>query len=88
MTDRTVTSEAKLKRIPVDELMRLAFLWAEQDRMGFVEANHPGTPERATAEHQYQQLHAYRIKRWGPTQFETDMENATLVEIRSTRFLR
>lgn len=54
----------------MDELTRLAFVWAEQDRAAMAEAWADGTPERAEAESQYAQLKAYRIKRWGRTQME------------------
>lgn len=85
MTDRTVTSEEKpapVVEITNDELMRLAFLWAEQDRLGFAEANHDGTPERAQAELMAQRLHDYRMKRWGQTKLEAVLAKATLVDVR------
>lgn len=60
----------KFRRLRVDELTRLAFLWAEQDRAAMAHAWAKGTPERAEAENQRLQLNAYRMKRWGRTQME------------------
>lgn len=60
----------KPKSLRVDELTRLAFVWAEQDRAALANAWPQGTPERAEAESQYQQLKAYRMKRWGRTKME------------------
>lgn len=45
-------------------------MWAEQDRAAMADAWDEGTPERTAAESQYQQLKAYRTKRWGRTQME------------------
>ena len=59
-----------VRRLGVDELTRRAFVWAEQDRSSLADAWGVGTPERAEAESEYQQLKAYRMKRWGRTRME------------------
>ena len=66
--------QRSVRSLSVDELTRLAFIWAEQDRAAMAEAWAEGTPERAEAENQYQQLKAYRTKRWGRTQMEAILE--------------
>lgn len=57
----------------VDELTRLAFIWAEQDRSAMAEAWPAGSKERVKAWAHVKQLRAYRIKRWGKTKMETIM---------------
>lgn len=64
------SQQRRARRLRVDELTRLAFVWAEQDRAAMADAWEEGSPERAEAESQYQQLKAYRTKRWGRTQME------------------
>lgn len=54
----------------VDELTRLAFIWAEQDRAAMIDAWAKDTPERAKATNQRNQLRAYRLRRWGRTEME------------------
>ena len=56
----------------VDELTRLAFLYAEQDRES------TGTPEGAELAAQFK---AYRLKHWGRTAFEEAMEAAKSISI-------
>lgn len=75
------SKDAKVKRLPVDELTRLAFVWAEQDRSSLADAWPAGSPERAKCESQYQQLKAYRTKRWGRTRQEQIFETAKPVNV-------
>lgn len=84
----TTHSSSEKKRVTVDELTRLAFLWAEQDRLSFAECQHAGSPERIEAEEMVRLLTAYRVKRWGKTTVETTLEGATLVEVKNLRFPR
>lgn len=60
-----------MKKLTEDQLFFLAFICAEQDRKGLVDAWPKGTKEREKAQAEYDQLHAYRVKRWGATKFET-----------------
>ncbi len=55
------------KKLPVRELTRLAFVWAEQDRDSIADCWPPNSPERAEAENESRQLRAYRMKKWGRT---------------------
>ena len=56
-----------MKRPTVDELTRLAFCWAEQDRAALADAWPEGSSERAKTEAQLGWLKFYRLKRWGRT---------------------
>jgi hypothetical protein len=58
--------ERMVRRLNVDELTRLAFVWAEQDRAAMADAWPYGSDEHEEAKSEYQQLKAYRLKRWGP----------------------
>jgi hypothetical protein len=63
-------------KITIDELTRLAFLWAEQDRAALADAWPKGSPERAEAREMASRLKAYRTKRWGLTQMEVLLSKA------------
>jgi hypothetical protein len=64
-----------MKKIPVDELLRLACLYAEQDRESFIDATNGSDPEYAAEQAEFvRQLRAYRLKRWGKTQSEVMLE--------------
>lgn len=65
-----------MKRIKVDELTWLAFLYGEQDRAAMADAWPKGSSERAEAESVRAQMRKYRMKRWGRTAFEAMIENA------------
>lgn len=69
------------KKYTVDELTRLAFVHAEDDRRSMADAqgdNEYGREQLELAEAMYR----YRMKRWGKTQGEVDLEGCTLVDIR------
>ena len=55
------------KKLPVDELLRLACIYAEQDRRDFlaVYAAMPDDPAAIEAKEYLSQLRAYSRKRWG-----------------------
>lgn len=55
------------KKLPVDELTRLAFWFAEQDRASAIDCMFADDPHRAEQQELVNQLRAYRLKRWGPT---------------------
>lgn len=70
-----------MKRLSVDELTRRAFIWAEQDRAGLADSWPVGSRERKKAQDQYEQLKAYRTKRWGRTKMEAILSTATTVGV-------
>lgn len=70
-----------MKKLSIDELTRLAFVWAEQDRLTLADACCEKSPERAEAWDEYKQLKAYRAKRWGKTRMEQILETAKPVNI-------
>jgi hypothetical protein len=61
----------------VDELTRLAFIYAEQDRRGFAEAWR-GADEKIVKETMalVKSLRDYRVRRWGRTKFEAAFDGA------------
>ncbi len=65
----------------VDELTRLAFVWAEQDRASLADAWPRGSKERAAARAEYDKLKAYRTKRWGRTRGDALYENTKSVPL-------
>lgn len=66
-----------------DELLRLACIYAEQDRQAFVEAyaSMPNDPAAKKARKFLKALKAYRLKRWGKTTGETILDQASEVTI-------
>lgn len=64
-------------KLPVSELLRLACIYAEQDRAGMLRALHDGDPEKNEVRAFLKQLRAYRLKRWGKTKLEHFIETAT-----------
>jgi hypothetical protein len=67
----------KPEKLSVSELLRLACIYAEDDRQGFADAYAKDTPERAEALDLVRQLRAYRLKRWGKTKLESALESGT-----------
>ena len=65
------------KRLKVDELLRLACIYAEQDREEYLRCQPTNDPHYqdiiAETKAFLKQLHAYRMKRWGPSVFEQMM---------------
>lgn len=72
------------EKLSFDELTRLAFVWAEQDRASLADCWPPGSNERANSKSQYDQLKAYRLKRWGRTKGDEldELQRIPLSEIR------
>lgn len=68
------------RKLTVDELTRLAFIWAEQDRESLAESWPPGSEERADAESDATALRRYRLKRWGRTRLEEVLSDGTFVD--------
>jgi RecB family exonuclease len=65
-----------VKKLPVDELLRLACIYAEIDREGYLMAiNKSGAAEeKARTEAFLKQLREYRWRRWGKTGLECQLE--------------
>lgn len=70
-----------MSRIRLDELTRLAFVYGEQDRRSMAECWPKDAPEWAAATALANQMNAYRVKRWGRTQYEADTANAPTVDV-------
>lgn len=69
-------------KIKVDELLRLACIYAEDDRLDFVAAVRESDPDLAAETVEFlTQLRAYRLKRWGKTKREDIMATATEMRI-------
>lgn len=73
---RVVEFCMKAAKLSVDELLRLACVYAEQDRQGFLGAcSHMlDDPAAVAAKHYLGQLREYRKKRWGKTELEDRLE--------------
>ena len=80
-TPAPVGSTPLVRRLRVDELTRLAFVWAEQDRAGLADAWPRGSSERAECLDMVRQLRAYRMKRWGRTKLEAVLGSAKAVAV-------
>lgn len=68
----------------VDELIRLAMIYGEQDRRTMSEAAH-GLPAGKEAAELADEFRAYRMRRWGRTQFEADIADATSISVDELR---
>ena len=75
----------EVKKLTVDELTRRAFIWAEQDRAAMVNCWPPVSPERQEAKDECDQLHKYRVKRWGRTKLEAAMDGAVSKDVREMK---
>ena len=64
---------------PFWELVRLAFIYAEQDRAGMASGDHGENGMRA--KQLATELRAYRIKRWGLTALEKAMEGSVNIKL-------
>lgn len=69
-----------------DEMLRLACIYAEEDRRAFVDcmAGCTGTEDEALKAETMafvKKLHAYRVKRWGRTANEANLDGAVTVPI-------
>ncbi len=69
-----------MRKRTVSELTRLAFIYAEQDRLGYADAVRQSDPEWYTEAMQLvKEMRAYRMKRWGKSR------NDALEEIQNTQ---
>ena len=75
---------AKLKKYKIDELMFHAFCEGEGNILGIIDSyrNTVGFEDQINEwNNLYNQMHEYRMKRWGKTHTEKCMENCKLVSI-------
>lgn len=72
-----------MKKLSVDELLRLACIYAERDQEEYTRAITGVGMEEELAETEafIKQLREYRLKRWGATKLEAAMEAATPVNV-------
>lgn len=70
-----------MKKLSVDELTRLAFVWAEQDRSSLAQCWPKGSLERQEAAEEANQLRQYRLKRWGRTLGDAALESVKSMPI-------
>lgn len=76
----------KPKKLPVDELLRLACIYAETCQTEWLDAiahchDAEMNAEREKTKAFLEQLRAYRLKRWGKTKLEDALENAIAVSV-------
>lgn len=66
------------KKLSTSELLRRACLYAEQDRLGMIDAygNDDSEEEVRKSKAFLKQLQTYRLRRWGKTQMEVMAEEA------------
>ena len=67
--------------VKVDELTRLAFIWAEQDRRSLAECWPAESKERRQCGKEAEALRNYRLKKWGRTKLEVILEDPTVRSI-------
>jgi hypothetical protein len=70
-----------MTKIRVDELTRLAFLGAEQDARALADAWAADSSEHREYSDLANQFKAYRMKRWGLTEFEALTKDCKTVSI-------
>lgn len=73
-----------MAKISASELLRLACVYAEQDRESFIVSysHMPDDPACQEAMAYLKQLKAYRLKRWGKGVLESELEKAKPVDFR------
>jgi hypothetical protein len=76
-----------MSRLKIDELTRLAFIYAERDQRALAEAygHMPGDSAARRARSLAKQLRAYRLNRWGSTAEERLLGGMTAVSLDSIR---
>ena len=67
------------KKRSVDELLFLACIFAEQDRTGMADCDKGENGQEAAQ--LAKEIRAYRLKRWGHTRLEREMESAERVPL-------
>ena len=74
------------KNLLVDELLRLACIYAERDQLEYLDAVSASDPEEARKTRDYlKQLREYRMRKWGRTKLEAWIDNATPVLVSEIR---
>ncbi len=75
---------AKRKKLPVDELLRLACVYAERDQDAYADATRDCPDDKEFRDHAVafvEQIREYRLRRWGQTRLEKVMEELVPVSI-------
>lgn len=73
-----------MQKVTVDELTRLAFVFAESDRENYALCCAMGSAERDEAMLLAKKFRNYRMKRWGGTAFEKAISDVThVVDVRT-----
>ena len=73
---KTATRGESVKKLPIDELLRLACIYAETDREEYQRSIEGAgmEDEKAKTAAFLKQLREYRLKRWGRTSLEAAMD--------------
>jgi hypothetical protein len=73
------------KKLLIDELLRLACIYAECDRKEYLRCvGHIDSGEAAETKEFLKQLRAYRLKRWGKTKQVTSTSSRKTIVVIST----
>jgi len=81
----------KQKKLPVDELLRLACIYAERDQEAYVDATRDCPDDKEfhdLAEAFVHQIREYRTRRWGRTRLEDCLETMKPASIQEIAELR
>lgn len=76
-----------MSKIPVNELIRRALVYAQCDREAYADAHPKGSPERIEASDEAQQLYAYRIKKYGPTKGEDVLSRTRIIDAMTGKYV-
>lgn len=78
-----MNQKPKKKKRSVGQLTRLAFIWAEGDRIALMDAYEHMQEDETYKEafDDLKELRAYRLRRWGRTKLEAAIADATLKSI-------
>lgn len=77
-------SKPKRKKLPVDELLRLACVYAERDQDSYADATRDCPDDKEFHDQAVEfvkQIRKYRLRRWGRTRLEQCLETLEPVSI-------
>jgi len=80
---------SKRKKLPVDELLRLACVYAERDQESYADAVRDSPGDEAYYQEAMDfvaQIRAYRTRRWGRTRMEYALNDLVPVSIQELAF--
>lgn len=69
------------QKLKINELTRLAFIYAEQDRRSLGDAYSEGSEERKQYYELAEQFRQYRLKKWGKTEGDVLDESSKQIDI-------